>query len=171
MMICTNDSLLSIQNMTGGGSPAGGRHCNTRETPTCTAMASILSFDHKGDPGSQTSKVHSVSYMNIFLYQWESVLDVMLSLTGLPDDDGVGDSRAVIIVSCTLVRSFVSFGLFLADVNDQSSRTGLHQDVGVFLQVEMGPVPRPREARKQKCILKAHSQKKGYDSVACSFKP
>ncbi|TNN73691.1 hypothetical protein EYF80_016071 [Liparis tanakae] len=54
MIICNhaNDSLLSIQKMTGGGSPAGGRHCSTRETPTCTAIASFLSFDHKGDPAS-----------------------------------------------------------------------------------------------------------------------
>lgn len=46
----TNDSLLSIQKMTGGGSPAGGRHCSTREAPFCTVKASFLSFDHKGDP-------------------------------------------------------------------------------------------------------------------------
>lgn len=48
----TNDSLLSIQKMTGGGSPAGGRHCSTREAPFCTVKASFLSFDHKGDPVS-----------------------------------------------------------------------------------------------------------------------
>lgn len=47
------DPLLSIQKMTGGGRPAGGRHCNTRETPFCTTTASFLSFDHKGDPVSQ----------------------------------------------------------------------------------------------------------------------
>lgn len=45
-----NNSLLSIQKMTGGGRPAGGRHCNTSETPFCTTTASFLSFDHKGDP-------------------------------------------------------------------------------------------------------------------------
>lgn len=47
-----NDALLSIQKMTGGGSPAGGRHFSTREPPICTAIASFLSFDHKGDPAS-----------------------------------------------------------------------------------------------------------------------
>lgn len=47
-----NNSLLSIQKMTGGGSPAGGRHGSTRGVPTCTMMASIFSFDHKGDPVS-----------------------------------------------------------------------------------------------------------------------
>lgn len=47
-----SDSLLSIQKMTGGGSPIGGRHCRTNETPVCTTMASFLSFDHKGDPVS-----------------------------------------------------------------------------------------------------------------------
>lgn len=38
--------------MTGGGRPAGGRHCSTSETPFCTTTASFLSFDHKGDPVS-----------------------------------------------------------------------------------------------------------------------
>lgn len=50
--ISANNSLLSIQKMTGGGRPAGGRHCNTSETPFCTTTASFLSFDHKGDPVS-----------------------------------------------------------------------------------------------------------------------
>lgn len=55
VQICVyaDDPLLSIQKMTGGGRPAGGRHCNTSETPFCTTIASFLSFDHKGDPASQ----------------------------------------------------------------------------------------------------------------------
>lgn len=52
MQIPAKNSLLSIQKMTGGGRPAGGRHCNTSETPFCTTTASFLSFDHKGDPAS-----------------------------------------------------------------------------------------------------------------------
>lgn len=44
-------SQLSIQNMMGGGRPAGGRHGNTRDTPSWTTIAFIFSFDHKGDPG------------------------------------------------------------------------------------------------------------------------
>lgn len=43
-------SLLSIQNMMGGGRPAGGRHGNTKDTPSCTTIGLIFSFDHRGDP-------------------------------------------------------------------------------------------------------------------------
>lgn len=41
---------LSIQNMMGGGRPAGGRHGNTRDTPSWTTIVFIFSLDHKGDP-------------------------------------------------------------------------------------------------------------------------
>lgn len=44
-----NILLLSIQNMIGGGSPAGGRHGSTKETPSWTTNGLIVSFDHKGD--------------------------------------------------------------------------------------------------------------------------
>lgn len=68
-------------------------------------------------------------------------------LTGLPDDNFVGDCGAVVVLSCALVRPLVSLGLFSANVNDQSSRTGLHQDFGVFLNVKVGPISRPRKTR------------------------
>ncbi len=45
-------SQLSIQNMIGGGRPAGGRHGSTKDTPSWTTIGLIFSFDHKGDPGS-----------------------------------------------------------------------------------------------------------------------
>ena len=53
----------------------------------------------------------------------------------------------MLIVGCTLVRSLVGLRLFPADVNDQSPGTGLHQHLGVFLHIEVGPVPRPRKAK------------------------
>lgn len=43
-------SLLSIQNMMGGGRPAGGRHGSTKDTPSWTTIGLIFSFDHRGDP-------------------------------------------------------------------------------------------------------------------------
>lgn len=70
----------------------------------------------------------------------------MKSLTGLPDDDLVGQRRAVLVVRRALVRPLVGLRLLPADVNDKSSRAGLHHDFGVLLQVEMGPVSRPGEA-------------------------
>lgn len=74
----------------------------------------------------------------------------MRSLTGLSDDNLVGHSGAALIVGCTLVRSLVSLSLLLADVNDQSSWAGLHQDFGVFLYIKVGPVSCPWKARYNK---------------------
>lgn len=82
------------------------------------------------------------------------LLNVIRSLTGLSDDDAVGYGGAVLVVHRALVRSLVGLGLLPADVDDQSSRSGLHQDFGVFLDIKVGPVSRPREARineKHKC--------------------
>lgn len=65
------------------------------------------------------------------------------SLTGLSDDDLVGECRAVLVVGRALVRPLVGLRLLAADVDDQSPRTGLHQDFGVLLQVKVGSVSRP----------------------------
>lgn len=56
---CHDSLLLSIQKMIGGGRPAGGWHCRTRETPSCTTMGSILSFAHRGDPAREFIKKNS----------------------------------------------------------------------------------------------------------------
>lgn len=50
--VCRARSLLSIQNMMGGGKPAGGWQGSTKETPSWTTNGLIFSFDHKGDPGT-----------------------------------------------------------------------------------------------------------------------
>lgn len=129
--------------MTGGGSPAGGRHCSTRGAPFCTVKASFLSFDHKGDPASW------IMISKLPMQYWQTTAPehkAMKSLTGLPDDDLVGQRRAVLVVRRALVRPLVGLRLLPADVNDKSSRAGLHHDFGVLLHVEMGPVSRPGEA-------------------------
>lgn len=101
--------------MTGGGSPAGGRHCSTREAPFCTVKASFLSFDHKGDPAS---------WMKISKPAIEPVQTPALEgnttkgLTGLADDDLVGQRRAVLVVRRALVRPLVGLRLLPADVDD-----------------------------------------------------
>lgn len=65
------------------------------------------------------------------------------SLTGLSDDNAVGHGGAVVVMGRALVRSLVRLGLFPADVNDESSRTRLHQDFGVFLYIKVGPISCP----------------------------
>lgn len=50
-------SQLSIQKIMGGGRPAGGLHGNTRDTPSCTTIAFIFSFDHKGDPALKDKQI------------------------------------------------------------------------------------------------------------------
>lgn len=143
--LCAHDSLLSIQKITGGGRPAGGRHCNTNETPFCTAMASFLSFDHRGDPVSHSNDKRVLHYSRHASCLHRSYF--ISGPTGLPDDNFVGDCGAVVVVGRALVRPLISLGLFSADVNDQSSRTGLHQDFGVFLDIEVGPISCPRKTR------------------------
>lgn len=134
--------------MTGGGRPAGGRHCNTSETPFCTTTASFLSFDHKGDPANQRNDKERRCIVPLIHHVCKTDQILLPSgLTGLPDDNFVGDGGAVVVLSRALVSPLVSLGLFSADVNDQSSRTGLHQDFGVFLNVKVGPVSRPRKTR------------------------
>lgn len=78
------------------------------------------------------------------------LLTIVMGLTGLSDDNPVGYSRAVLVVSRTLVRSLISLRLLPADVNDQSPWTGLHQDFGVFLYIEVGPISRPGKTRTDK---------------------
>lgn len=56
----------------------------------------------------------------------------------------------MLIVSRTLVCSLEGLGLFPTDVNDQCSRTGLHEDFGVFLYIKVGPISCPRKARSNK---------------------
>lgn len=134
--------------MIGGGRPAGGRHCNTNDTPFCTTMSSFVSFDHKGDPVSQRN--HKARRCIIHVLHLVCKIDHILFSTvptRLPDDDFVGDRGPVVVVGCALVRPLVSLCLFSADVNDQSSRTGLHQDFGVFLHVKVGPISGPRKTR------------------------
>lgn len=55
-------SLLSIQNMMGGGKPTGGRHGSTKDTPSWTTIGLIFSFDHKGDPGEGRAQVDEESH-------------------------------------------------------------------------------------------------------------
>lgn len=64
-------------------------------------------------------------------------------LTGLSDDDIVGECGAVLVVGRALVRPLVGLRLLAADVDDQSPRTGLHQNFGVLLHVKVGSVSRP----------------------------
>lgn len=78
------------------------------------------------------------------------LLSIVMGLTGLSDDNPVGYSRAMLVVSRTLVRSLISLRLLPADVNDQSPWTGLHQDFGVFLYIEVGPISRPGKTRTDK---------------------
>lgn len=85
----------------------------------------------------------------IYKNQWKQ-LNIIKSLTGLPDDNAVGYGSAVLVVSRTLVRPLVGLGLFPADVNNQSPWAGLHQNFGVFLYVEVGPISRPGKARINK---------------------
>lgn len=142
--------------MTGGGRPAGGRHCNTSETPFCTTTASFLSFDHKGDPASQSNDKERRYTIHIMRHVCKTDPTLGSSgLTRLPDDNFVGDGSAVVVLSCALVRPLISFCLFSANVNDQRSRTGLHQDFGVFLNVKVGPISRPRKTRIRKTTMKA----------------
>lgn len=70
-----------------------------------------------------------------------------MRLTGLSDDNVVGHSSAVVIVSCTLVGSLIGLRFLPTDVNDQSSWTGLHQDFRVFLHIKVGPISCPGKAR------------------------
>ncbi len=44
------DLLLSIQNMMGGGRPAGGRQCTIKDCPFSAIIGLTLSLDHMGDP-------------------------------------------------------------------------------------------------------------------------
>lgn len=66
------------------------------------------------------------------------------SRTGLPDDDVVGDGGPKLVPSRTLIDALVRLGfLSSADVNHERSRMRLHDDFGVFLDVEMSPIPSP----------------------------
>lgn len=76
--------------------------------------------------------------------------DLLSGLTGLSDDDVVRQSRSVLVLSSTLIRSLVGFSLFPTDVDDKSSRTRFHQDFGVFIHVEVSSVPRPGETKIEK---------------------
>lgn len=101
-------------------------------------------------------------------------LNIIRSLTGLSDDNAVGYSDAVRVVCCTLVRSLISLSLLPADVDDQCSWAGLHQDLWVFLYIKVGPVSCPWEAGINKnnndcCIFSAKSHEETL-SVACLFK-
>lgn len=51
--------------MTGGGRPAGGSHRRTRDTPSCTKIGAMFSFDHKGDPAGQKRQAVEYGAMNI----------------------------------------------------------------------------------------------------------
>lgn len=82
---------------------------------------------------------------------WRKIpwMNEIRNLTGLPNDNFVGHSGAMVVVGCTLVRSLVSLSLFPADVDDQSSWAGLHQDFGVFLHIKVGPISCPWKAGGQ----------------------
>lgn len=51
--------------MMGGGRPAGGRHGNTRDTPSWTTIAFIFSFDHKGDPGLTNKQISQLAQLQV----------------------------------------------------------------------------------------------------------
>lgn len=46
-------SLLSIQKTMGGGRPAGGRQCSTRDWPFWATIGLKRSLDHRGDPAGR----------------------------------------------------------------------------------------------------------------------
>lgn len=54
--------LLSIQKTIGGGSPAGGLHCSTRDLPSWMMIGLILSFDHRGDPTRHDTTHNTSAY-------------------------------------------------------------------------------------------------------------
>lgn len=81
------------------------------------------------------------------------------SRTGLPDDDVVGDGGPELVASGTLINALVRLSfLSSADVNHERSRMRLHDDFGVFIDVEMSPVSSPWESGGTWFLLfKAHT--------------
>lgn len=67
-------------------------------------------------------------------------------LTGLADDNVVGHCSPVLIPGCALVDALVGLGLLATDIDDQCPRAGLHDHLGVLVNVEVRPIPGPREA-------------------------
>lgn len=56
----------------------------------------------------------------------------------------------MVVPGRALVDALVLFSLHPADVDHQRPRVGLHGHVGVFIDVEVGAVPRPGETEGRK---------------------
>lgn len=79
------------------------------------------------------------------------------ALTGLADDDVVGDGGAVLVAGGALVHPLVGLHPPAADVDDQGARARLHGHFGVLLHVEVRAVPGPGEAASAKNRLTTHT--------------
>lgn len=157
--------LLSIQKMIGGGRPAGGLHCSTRDIPLCTVIGSFFSFDHKGDPVKQQwilnkiKKLTGGNWRNIKkAFLWQFSLFSWVCLTWLTNDDVTGQGRAMLVAGDALIHALVRLCLLSADVNDQSAWVGLHNNFRILFHIKMSAITCPWKARvKTENPLRQHS--------------
>lgn len=56
----------------------------------------------------------------------------------------------MVVPGCALVDALILFSLHPADVDYQCPRVGFHGHVGVFIDVEVGAIPRPGETEGRK---------------------
>lgn len=155
--------LLSIQKMIGGGRPAGGLHCSTRDIPLCTVIGSIFSFDHKGDPMKQNWALNKTKQNNLTGGDCKNINKTVLRqfilircvcLTWLTDDNVIGHGRAVLVAGDALVNTLIRLCLLSADVNDQSAWVGLHDNFGILFHIEMSAITCPWKARLRRVKIK-----------------
>lgn len=92
-------------------------------------------------------------------------------LTGLTHNYVIGNGLSVFVLGGALVDPLEALGPSLADVHLQGARVGPHDNIGVLLNLKVGPVYRPGETEGQE---KAEHDTvwhitKVVDSIYCEF--
>lgn len=77
-------------------------------------------------------------------------MKICTALTGLSNDYVAGNGSSMFVPRRALVHTLVMFSLRPADVHHQGPGVGLHGDVGVLIDVKVGPVSSPGETEEQK---------------------
>ncbi len=99
-------------------------------------------------PSIKKNKLTSGDCKNINkTFLWQFIQIRCVCLTWLTDDNVIGHGRAVLVAGDALVNSLIRLCLLSADVNDQSTWVGLHDNFEILFRIEMSAITCPWKAR------------------------